>query len=201
MRIPYTREVGTSGFRRRRGHIRRRTLFLSDGLQFRSWRHQRRGHHAGTGPRHVRKARTPHHRPLRGSWPWKTSTSGSTPESRARPDEVARIIGTELILGRLDDPATDVSRETALPNHWFGAIPESQHDAWSSSAPPGSSRRSGGCGGIRSPLAGDHGDSAGQSRQRPNFILIVSNRSPSRSDSSHSVNSGRCRSRPLSSAP
>jgi hypothetical protein len=43
------------------------------------------------------------------------------------PDEDLRIIVTEWVIGRFDNPYTDVSREAEFPNLWFGAIPDSQH--------------------------------------------------------------------------
>jgi uncharacterized phage-associated protein len=44
------------------------------------------------------------------------------------PDDDLRIIVTQWVLGRFDNPYTDVSREAEFPNLWFAAIPESPHD-------------------------------------------------------------------------
>lgn len=43
------------------------------------------------------------------------------------PSEDLRIIVTEWVLTRFDDPYTDVSRQPDFPNLWFGPIPDTEH--------------------------------------------------------------------------
>ena len=43
------------------------------------------------------------------------------------PSEDLRIVVTEWVVARFDNPYTDVSREPDFPNLWFGPIPETQH--------------------------------------------------------------------------
>ena len=56
------------------------------------------------------------------------------------PSEDLRIIVTEWVVARFDNPYTDVSREPEFPNLWFGPIPETEHSGQVWFVPTGSSR-------------------------------------------------------------
>lgn len=43
------------------------------------------------------------------------------------PDDDLRLVVTEWVLTRFDDPYQGVRREPGFPNLWFGSIPASVH--------------------------------------------------------------------------
>lgn len=49
-------------------------------------------------------------------------------DSESPPDDL-RLIVTAWILTRYDDPFQGVRRESAFPNLWFGAVPDSEDGA------------------------------------------------------------------------